>query len=41
MLTLLGGITAAEDGTVIKAKRKKKVLTEDKKIKLEQEKVIA
>lgn len=39
ILTLLGGITAAEDGSVIKTKKKKKVLTEDKKIKLEQEKV--
>lgn len=39
VLTLVDGISAAEDGTVIRQKKKKKILTEDRKMKLEQEQV--
>ncbi|XP_058800275.1 probable ATP-dependent RNA helicase DDX52 [Phymastichus coffea] len=39
VLTLLDGISAVEDGTIIRPKKKSKIMTEDKKLKLEQEKI--
>ena len=39
IITLLSGISAGEDGSVIKTKKKQKIMTEEKKLKLDQEKV--
>ncbi|KAJ8679555.1 hypothetical protein QAD02_015342 [Eretmocerus hayati] len=39
ILTLVDGISAAVDGSVIRPKKKKKILTQDKKLKLDQEKI--